>query len=74
MAVAEKINQRVRQLPESVQAEVLSFVERLLMKAEREQTHRDRQGWSGLSLSLAMRGMEDEAPEYTEGDLVERFS
>lgn len=71
MGVAEKINQRVRQLPERAQAEVLNFVEYLLAKAEREQ---DRRAWSEASLALALRGMEEEEPEYTDDDLQERFS
>jgi hypothetical protein len=75
MSVAEKINERVQQLPERTQAEVLDFVEYLLAKAERQQARREEQEWSRTSLSLAMRGMEDEnGPEYTAEDLEERFS
>jgi Flp pilus assembly protein CpaB len=54
---------------------VLDFVEYLLAKAERQQARREEQAWSRTSLSLAMRGMEDEnGPEYTAEDLEERFS
>ena len=75
MAVAEKIHEYVQRLPERLQAEVLDFVEYLLMKAERESMVQAEQEWSGLSLSLAMRGMEDEeGPEYSVSDLKESFS
>lgn len=75
MSVTEKINDRIRQLPERTQAEVLDFVEYLLAKAERKQARREEREWSRQSLSLAMRGMEDEnGPEYTIEDLEERFS
>ena len=75
MNVTEKINERVQQLPERTQSEVLDFVEYLLAKAERQQARQAEQEWSRQSLSLAMRGMEDEnGPEYTAEDLEERFS
>jgi hypothetical protein len=76
MSVTEKINERVQQLPERTQAEVLDFVEYLLAKAERQQARREEQAWSRTSLSLAMRGMEedDDGPEYTAENLEERFS
>ena len=75
MNVAEKINKQVRRLPEQTQSEVLDFVEYLLAKAERQQVRREEQEWSRTSVSLAMRGMEDEnGPEYTGEDLEERFS
>lgn len=75
MSVREKINDRVQQLPERTQAEVLDFVEYLLAKAEREQARREEREWSRHSLSLAMRGIENESgPEYTAEDLEERFS
>lgn len=66
MALNEKIQLYVEKLPASFQAEVLDFVEYLLAKAER----RENSGWSELSLSFAMRGMEDEErPLYTTADL-----
>lgn len=65
----------MRRLPERLQAEVLDFIEFLLARAEREQEIQDEQEWSDLSLSLAMRGMEDEgSPEYSVSDLKESFS
>jgi hypothetical protein len=74
MAVSEKIRQSVERLPERLQAEVLDFVEYLLAKAERESTAQEKRDWSNLSLSFAMRGMEDEdGPEYAVSDLKETF-
>ncbi len=54
---------------------VLDFVEYLLLKIERGDTYRDTLAWSDLSLSLAMRGMEDEdTPDYSIADLKEVFT
>jgi len=75
MIVAERIHQYVQKLPEPLQAEVLDFVEYLLLKVERETAQQDELAWSNLSLSLAMRGMEDEdTPSYTIADMKEVFS
>lgn len=75
MTVTERIHQHVQKLPGSLQAEVLDFVEYLLLKVERETAHQDELAWSNWSLSLAMRGMEDEdTPNYCTGDLKEVFS
>jgi len=66
MALVEKIQQYVQRLPSPFQAEVLDFVEYLLTKAER----RDERDWSDLSLTLALRGMEDEDTSlYTLSDV-----
>jgi len=70
MALSERIQEHVEKLPASLQAEVLDFVEYLLAKAEREAVREERRLWSDLSLSSAMRGMEDEdTPTYTTADL-----
>jgi hypothetical protein len=75
MVLAEKIQQYVERLPAAFQTEVLDFVEYLLTKAEREAVRREERVWSGLSLSSAMRGMEDEdTPTYTLSDLKVEFS
>jgi hypothetical protein len=75
MIITERIHQYVQKLPESLQAEVLDFVEYLLLKVERETGQQDELLWSHLSLSLAMRGMEDEdTPNYTTADMKEIFS
>jgi hypothetical protein len=75
MVVVEKIQQYVERLPATFQAEVLDFVEYLLAKAEREAVRQEERAWSDLSLSCAMRGMEDEdMPTYVMSDLKVEFS
>ena len=78
MTVADKIHQRVLVLPEALQAEVLNFIEFLLSKAEHglknDVQYLEDIEMSNLSISLAMRGMEDEeGPDYTIADLKESF-
>jgi hypothetical protein len=67
MNLDEKIIEQIRQLPESKKAEVLDFVEFLKSKT-------DERSWYELSLSSAMRGMEDEVSPYSLKDLKESFS
>jgi hypothetical protein len=68
--LSERIQQSLEQLPTSFQAEVLDFIEYLAAKAEREAFEREKREWSNLSLSFAMRGMEDEdTSAYTLADL-----
>ena len=75
MLLSERIQQYIEQLPASFQAEVLDFVEYLAAKAEREQRQQERRDWSTLSLSSAMRGMEDEdTSAYTASDLKVVFT
>jgi len=75
MILSERIQQYVQRLPTSFQAEVLNFVEYLVAKAEREAVQQENRSWSSLSLSFAMRGMEDEdIPLYTPSDLKVVFS
>lgn len=74
MTLPEKIIQHLQKLPESVQAEVLDFVEYLELKVGRHQNIQDERDWSTLSLSYAMRGMEDEQTFYSANDLKEVFS
>jgi hypothetical protein len=75
MALSDRIQEHVQRLPPSLQAEVLDFVEYLTIKAEKEALERERRDWSSLSLSSAMRGMEDEdASVYTPSDLTVTFS
>ncbi len=79
MAMTDKIHQRVLILPEPLQAQVLDFVEFLLARGEINLQEDgiqdlDNLGWSNLSLTMAMRGMEDEdEPAYTIVDLKEAF-
>ena len=79
MTVTDKIHKRVLVLPESLQFQVLDFVEFLLARGssslylvngqELDEIH-----WLNLSLTMAMRGMEDEDEStYTLADLKEAF-
>ena len=75
MVITERIQRRIQELPASFQTEVLDFVEYLLAKADRETLRQEERDWSSLSLTLAMRGMEDEeAPAYTTSDLKVVFA
>lgn len=75
MVVAERIREHVQKLSEPLQAEVLDFVEFLLLKVERESAQQDELGWTNFSLTMAMRGMEDEDTHtYTTADLKVVFS
>jgi len=66
--------QVVEDLSSVQQAEVLDFVEYLELKVGRHQNIQDERDWSTLSLSYAMRGMEDEQTSYSPNDLKEIFS
>lgn len=67
MLVSEKITRHIKKLPDSLQSEVLDFIEFLLAKAERDQ---DDLEWSQFSLTTAMKGLENETlPSYTLADL-----
>jgi len=69
MSIAERISKSVKRLPELKQIEVLDFVEYLQSRTEKE----EYKEWSDLSLSSAMRGMEDEHSPYSTNDLKESF-
>ena len=75
MTITDKIQASVQKLPRVYQAEVLDFVEYLLAKTTRSTQEQEESRWSDLSLTFAMRGMEDEdAPQYTKADLKVIFS
>ncbi len=65
MTLDEKIQRYAQKLPYSFQEELLDFVQYLLMKAEQQ----EKQDWASLSLSSAMRDMEDETVLYSLSDL-----
>jgi len=69
MTLDEKIYQYVQKLPLSFQEELLDYVEYLLMKAEQQ----ENKDWASLSLSSAMRDMEDESASYSLSDLRVTF-
>jgi hypothetical protein len=70
MNLTNKIIENVKELPELKQIEVLDFIEYLRLKTERQENIE----WSTLSLSSAMRGMENEQSHYSLNDLKESFS
>ena len=70
MTLAEEILQNIQALPKSKQHEVLDFIEYLRSKTESQ----ENKDWSNLTLSSAMRGMEDEQSQYSINDLKESFS
>jgi len=69
MTIDEKIYRYVQKLPRSFQQELLDYVEYLVMKADQE----EKRDWDSLSLSSAMRGMENEKVSYNLSDLRESF-
>jgi len=70
MTLDEKIYQYARKLPCSFQEELLDFVQYLLMKAEQQ----EKQDWASLSLSAAMRDIEDEPDLYSMSDIRVAFA
>ena len=69
MSIAEFVFEKTKTLPVALQNEVLSFVEFLQKKPALP-----ADDWAALSLTTALRGIEDEAwPAYSERDLVEKW-
>ncbi len=70
MTLDEKIHQYIQKLPLSFQEELFDFVQYLLIKAEQQ----EKQDWASLSLSSAMRDMEDESALYSISDIRVSFA
>lgn len=70
MTLDEKIHRYIQKLPHSFQEELFDFVQYLLMKAEQQ----EKQEWDSLSLSAAMRDMEDEPALYSISDIRMAFA
>jgi len=70
MTLDEKIQKYAQKLPLSFQEELFDFVQYLLQKAEQQ----ERREWDALSLSSAMRGMEDEPVLYDLSDIRVTFA
>jgi len=69
MTISERIQERLRGLPEPTQREVLDFVEYLAHKLRKEDDE-----WSRLSVTAALRGLEEETwPQYNEADFKEKW-
>ena len=75
MTIVEQIHLQVQTLPENFQREALHFVEFLALKTRQgEEGSEEDQEWSDFSLTMAMRGMEEEeGAEYSLEDLKEIF-
>jgi Protein of unknown function (DUF2281) len=70
MSVKKLISQKIDNLSENKQIEVLDFIDFLLKKNLEEENEQ----WNQFSLAQAMKGLEnDEFPEYTEADLIEKW-
>lgn len=70
MTLDEKIHRYTQKLPYSFQEELLDFVEYLMMKAEQQ----EKQEWSSMSLSSAIRDMKNEPVLYSLSDLKVVFA
>lgn len=74
MTTADRIREQVNQLPEAFQKEALDFIEFLTKKAKQRNSRQDDLEWFNLSVTSAMRGLEDEnSPDYDESDLKEKW-
>ena len=73
MTTVERIAQHLQSLPEPVQQEVLDFVEFLKSRREMPKGREEDAMWTDLSLTSAMRGMEDENSPYTLTNIKESF-
>jgi hypothetical protein len=74
MNTVEETVRLMKDLPDELQAEVRDFVKSLRDRGDGEAIDQDRD-WMSLSLSSAMRGMEnEESPTYSASDLKEVFS
>ncbi|MBN2465624.1 hypothetical protein JXD38_08415 [candidate division WOR-3 bacterium] len=74
MNTVEETVRLMKDLPDELQAEVRDFVKSLGASRDGKAVEQDRD-WMNLSLSGAMRGMEnEETPTYSASDLKEVFS
>ena len=70
----DEIQQTIRKLPASYQAQVLDFAEYLVAKAQREAAREEETTWAEWSLAAAMRDMErEDGPTYTLDDVEVSF-
>ncbi len=74
MTTVQAIIQHLEYLPNSMQREVLDFVEYLEFRRQVPSVRKEDATWSDFSLSSAMRGMEEEETPYTLADLKESLS
>ena len=74
MKTIDRINQRIKNLPEKSQKEVLNFVDFLLSKTGKIDNDFNISNWNQFSLDQAMNGLEEEnIPLYNENDIKENL-
>ncbi len=73
MTTIQAIVQRLQVLPETAQQEILHYTEFLHTRAKEREEAGSHDAWTALSLSTAMRGMEEESSPYTAEDIKESF-
>lgn len=74
MTTVDRISQQVNHLPESFQKQVLDYIEFLVSKTKRENSRHEDLEWFSLSVTSAMRDMDDEdGPIYDKADLKEKW-
>ena len=69
MTVTEQIIEHVRELPETIQSEILDFIKFLETKTEK--SGKGKNEWFDFSLSQAMRDIESESSPYSLSDVKE---
>lgn len=73
MSVTEQIIQRLNQLSETEQSEVLGFVDYLQTRGRERKQKQDTKQWTEFSLDSAMRGLEEDPVEYSIENIQETF-
>lgn len=69
MSLAETIYTKIQKLSHTEQAEILDFIDFIKFKHE----HDEKQDFSEMSLSMAMKGMEEEDTPYEISDIKDRY-
>lgn len=70
MTLPELIYQKITDLSDDEQQEVLELIDRILAQKSKP----ENQEWNQFSLEQAMKGLEnDPLPQYTEEDLIEKW-
>lgn len=70
MTLNEKILRYTQKLPPSFQEELLDYLQYLTIKAEQQ----EKKEWSTLSLTSAMRGIDEEEAVYSVADIKVVFA
>ncbi len=74
MSAKEQITERLQKLPQSLQREVLDFIDFLAKRVTQGKDTSYEAEWPKFSLAQAMNGLENEdSPEYSEADLKEKW-